>query len=848
MEKVFLSHSSHNKDFVRLIADKFGKDRCVYDEMCFEVGMKNLDEIFRGLDQASIFVLFISDESLESEWVKKEIKGAAKRLNQSASKLSQIFPVIIDEKIDHTDPRIPDFLKKGFGSYNLGRVTHPEVAYRKIEAQLVKRKLENNLQYANSYGFFYGRNNEISAFKNRYDETGKIKVLVATGIPGIGRRSYLIQALRDAQILERYYDPPIISLDKKDGIEDILAKLYEIGFGKFSLKDILELPNMEMKVDALISAFQDIQNFKEHLIIYDDECLVTFNGELRGWFEEAISAAEIRPEITISIASRRTLGYVYEQNNPDFFSIELSTLPYPEWNGLLRTYSKKIGIEMNASDREYFKNVITGYPPQVIYCADLAKEKGISYVKDNTYQLVSNIAGKATLVLDTAISKEEAKQGYGILSFISTYGVVPVNILQKIFKINPLYEELFNRFLSLTICRLIGSAREYAEINPVIGDYIQRNRFDLPEEIKELLKTEMERFCEIIERNPDLAYDMDFESLRFQLKENIKEKKKIPTYFMYSTIYLQSIFELYNAQKYHQVIEIVKTLKTNGAFNSYEEYIQFRIQGYYCRALAREKNKAFYTEVEFFRPSCYQKQQKIEYNFLCGFMDRNCGNFPAARASYLAVLKQYPDHRATKRELVATYIGLEDYESAYTYAKDNYEHEPENLYNIQSYFEILIHMSDTTIQEHLTEINEMIETLYRINKNKPSDFYYQINALYATYIEFDQQKAYAFLEEGLNEYSWSSYLAKTKFDCCERFNDIQGMENALNILKKFRDNGYTISNVYEVRKIILDAYHRIPREVILANVDHIKGISENARMRLKIKISDIVEMTRKITD
>ena len=51
-----------------------------------------------------------------------------------------------------------------------------------------------------------------------------------------------------------------------------------------------------------------------------------------------------------------------------------------------------------------------------------------------------------------------------------------------------------------------------------------------------------------------------------------------------------------------------------------------------------------------------------------------------------------------------------------------------------------------------------------------------------------------------------------------------------------------------MRKIILDAYHRIPREVILANVDHIKGISENARMRLKIKISDIVEMTRKITD
>lgn len=56
MEKVFLSHSSADKTFVEAIAEKFGKDVCVYDKMCFEAGMKNLDEIFKGLDHTGIFV------------------------------------------------------------------------------------------------------------------------------------------------------------------------------------------------------------------------------------------------------------------------------------------------------------------------------------------------------------------------------------------------------------------------------------------------------------------------------------------------------------------------------------------------------------------------------------------------------------------------------------------------------------------------------------------------------------------------------------------------------------------------------------------------------------------------
>ena len=72
--KAFLSHSSRDKEpYVRIVANKLGPENCHYDEWTFEAGLKTLDEIQKGLDTTDLFVLFLSDTSLNSEWVQQEI-------------------------------------------------------------------------------------------------------------------------------------------------------------------------------------------------------------------------------------------------------------------------------------------------------------------------------------------------------------------------------------------------------------------------------------------------------------------------------------------------------------------------------------------------------------------------------------------------------------------------------------------------------------------------------------------------------------------------------------------------------------------------------------------------------
>lgn len=51
MKKVFLSHSSADKPYVKKVVDLLGVDNCIYDEYTFEDGMDTLDEIYKGLDE-----------------------------------------------------------------------------------------------------------------------------------------------------------------------------------------------------------------------------------------------------------------------------------------------------------------------------------------------------------------------------------------------------------------------------------------------------------------------------------------------------------------------------------------------------------------------------------------------------------------------------------------------------------------------------------------------------------------------------------------------------------------------------------------------------------------------------
>ncbi|NOG30973.1 toll/interleukin-1 receptor domain-containing protein [Halomonas sp. TBZ9] len=95
--------------------------------------MVTAEEIMHGLDQSTLFVIFLSNAALESEWVKEELSVAKRYLDEG--KLKRIYPIIIDDELTYSDSRIPNWLKE---STNIQHILRPRVAAKKINARLVE--------------------------------------------------------------------------------------------------------------------------------------------------------------------------------------------------------------------------------------------------------------------------------------------------------------------------------------------------------------------------------------------------------------------------------------------------------------------------------------------------------------------------------------------------------------------------------------------------------------------------------------------------------------------------------------------------------------------------------------
>ena len=835
MNKVFLSHSSKDKDYVSYIAKCFGRDNCVYDSMCFEAGMKNIDEIFREMDRTCVFVVFLSNASLDSEWIQKELSIADEKLHYDAHKLSQIYPIIIDPLISHSDVRIPDYLRKGFTSYNLRVITSNKVAYRKIRSQQIKFLMDNNLFSPQEKDCFYGRDEEIACFKKAFDSGNGINCIISSGFSGIGRKSYLLQCLKESQIIEEYYTPPTISLDQISSIEDLIIKLSEVGFGDYSIESVSMLSNIDQKIDALVSVLNSIQDYKEQVIIYDSGCLISHTGSIVYWLERALS--QIRPEATLIIASQNDVNSYELRNHTNIFSKPLSTLPTHEWMGLMRVYAQSLGLELSREDREYFRDILTGYPPQVKYCVELIKDTSLDEVKNDPHPIVENFSQKVSEMLESAIPKDLRNDAFSLLSFICHYGIVPTSLLVEILKTNENYKLAYSLFKTLTICRTLGISNEYIEVNPLVSDYIQRSRYGLSSDIAGILRRKVYDFNKSIDKS-EKTNNEDFENIKYYLRTNIIEGKDIPERFMYSTVYLSSIYELYNHQQYRQVVSIVEKLKTSRAFQRYELPIQRKVQSYYCRALARETDQKFYSEVDYFNPTNTATGDYTEYNFLRGFMYRHNTEYDKALSRYKSVLSRQPNHRSAMREIVIVYRGLEDYESAYEYARSNYLRDSENPYQIQPFFEILARKNTRTDTE-TAYIEDMLKTVRRIGFSSSKTVYYEVRAQYAAFITGEKEEAISIIHEGAKHNPDSSFILRTWFDCAEYFSDIPEMINALDLMEPLCESNNSAKVAFSIRQALLYAHQSKPSDFVINTINNINGLNDDAKERLRKRVKSI---------
>lgn len=94
---VFLSHSSKDKPFIRQLAADLTKEGILVwlDEQQINVGDSINEKVSQGLAESDYFIIAMSDNSVQSEWVKRELNSAL--INEIESKKVRILPIKLSD-------------------------------------------------------------------------------------------------------------------------------------------------------------------------------------------------------------------------------------------------------------------------------------------------------------------------------------------------------------------------------------------------------------------------------------------------------------------------------------------------------------------------------------------------------------------------------------------------------------------------------------------------------------------------------------------------------------------------------------------------------------------------------
>lgn len=723
--KVFISHAGKDKDsYVNILYRNLknslvGEDNIIYDSESFGEGEFISSEINAYLEQTGLFVFLISNNSLDSEWVKKEVEYAQEKLSNNPI---QILPIIIDDRIKYDDPRIPTWLKE----YNLQVVKKPT----KAEAIIVQRYGAvvwfNNPNIKLRENVFVGRNEEIELFEDRFSayELAKIVFFITSGLDGIGRKSFTKAALKKVDRIKSTYQFSKVVLDRYQSIEDFISELIDFEYIDEKYKVNLGTITIEEKVNILLKSILTIKEQKQIIQIIDSGAIVTPEGNIVDWFKLFIQKVLIEYPglgVTFSIVSKYKLNIANLRELPIVFSIHIDELNLNDRKKLLAKWREIENIDLSMSQLDIIKSHLTGFPEEVYQIMRLIKHEGFSYLESHLDFISAITEDSIGLVMKEF---HEDNLAMDILALIAKFDFIGLSTLSRILKNDEKKIQYIEKFLVLGICTYVGQASEYLIMNTRFRIYINRLQRSIPSEFK----NELRYFAE---ENINSLDAVDWGSRQFIMQEGLLEGR-IPDQYLIPSIYLKTIKSLYDNRKPEDLL-IRLADKIIESSDCLDVNILNEVRFFLCSALARKKDsERFFQEIRYF--------DGHKREFLFGFYYRHTGQYEKAIESFKKTLTIDKYFNQAKRELVLSYTKLERYNEAADLALENYSNNKSNPYHIHAYFKVLMHQTLSN-DVRLKKLDILLEDMKKIKSSKAKNMYWTMVGEIALNLTNDYNKA-----------------------------------------------------------------------------------------------------------
>ncbi|RYY84657.1 MAG: TIR domain-containing protein [Chitinophagaceae bacterium] len=728
MPIAFLSHASQNKALAEELYNRLGPNNSILDKYTFESGEKTLNQIFENLDRTDLFVLLISNSSLNSKWVDLEIRESKSKLDRN--QIKRFLPINIDKNISYKDERIPKWISE---NYDLKPIANLNIIVNKIKRQIREITIENNPKLLERTKHFVGRNFLIEEFEDRFINIENIKptLIVISGLEGIGRRTFLKKALEKNNQFKSTYEPAIINLEQLDTIDEYIIKLDE-GYNSYKKEFITELINLNIqeKLVHIRKSVLEYLNNHEFIFFVENGSLISRDGHIRDWFIELCNSPEFENRITFCLITK------YRPSKDQMFKLKyrvinqhITPLSDADKEKLFIRLMNDKEITFDETKKSTVVSFLNGFPEQIIFTADLIAQEGI----DNVIKMKNYITDfYDNKLVNQFINVIEEPYTRDVIVLLARFGTISRAYLKEIFLDHEKLEQTLDNLYTHGAFELVGMSKEFLKVNNALADYLSRNLVEVSSDITTKLT---DKISSIINDTSDIP---SYSDTLNTLKQGLISGHNIPKNLLLPSLVLKSISVLYDRQDYRQVISLANSVLENSS--NIESRVVRDLHYYLCLAYARVKDPRFEDEIVYF--------DYPEKDFLFGLYHRIKKNYSKAREHLTRAVKDMPNKIQARSELVLTLLGMEDYTSAESLAKENYTKHKNNPFYIQSYFKCLINKSLKGVNEKAL-MHELMEKIRANPHPKAPDMVLVMEGEYAYYVKHDVANAIDILKRSI---------------------------------------------------------------------------------------------------
>lgn len=395
MRRAFLSHATVDKAFVEPVAEKLGRARIVVDTRSFKPGEDFRDEIRRTLDGSDTFVFFVSRQSLASVWCAFELDEA--ELRALRGQLRRAIAIFID------GPPDPDVLPSWLARVKAVQHTSPDQSARFLAALLSEPTAEDHP--------FVGRADEVQRGLRKLSGTDPApRLLIVSGLQGVGRRSYLRALLTGALDLAL---GPVIVMQHAATLEDLF--LESLASSTMLLRSRLEDQLTIFRDFAPERKAEEIANQLAFLAaegtapcIIDDGAMLDGDGRYLPEYEEVLLEFLSAPDAHLGLVHQRLPTISDRRLKQLSFSRRLSPLAPPDTRTLVNRLVRSSSLSVSGDQVAVLSDAVRGYPPAAYFVVSQVEEYGADVVLNDQARLRDYYTHAfSRYVADLALSSSE---------------------------------------------------------------------------------------------------------------------------------------------------------------------------------------------------------------------------------------------------------------------------------------------------------------------------------------------------------------------------------------------------------------------------------------------------------